>query len=134
MKKLNILIIENDPWIRGSLSMYLQEEGYSIIALETAEEGLEEIAQNDFDVVIADYRLPGKNGLRFLERVKVLQPDCAQILITAYRNKEVKAEANQMGIYNIIDKPISAKILESSLSDLRSKKPRIKGAARHEQL
>jgi DNA-binding NtrC family response regulator len=135
MNNLKILLIDDDQWIRDSLSMYLQEEGCSIIALETAEEGIEEMAHNLFDVVIASYRLPGINGLRFLQKVNAMQPNSVQILITAYRDKKVKSEAHRIGVHGIIDKPISAKILESSLSHLLSKKKaRTKGAVQHERL
>jgi len=134
MKKAKILLIDDDQWIRNSLTMYFQEEGCSIIALETAEEGLEEVGKNNFDVVIADCRLPGMNGLKFLKKVQALQPKSLQILITAYKDKNVQSEARQIGVHDLIDKPISAETLESSLSYLLSKKSRDKDPEPHERL
>ena len=126
MNNIKILLIDDDKWIRNSLVLYFQEEGCSIMGLETAEEGLEEAAENDFDIVIADYRLPGMNGLKFLEKIQALHPNTLQILITAYRDKQVKTEADQMGIHEIIDKPISAHMLEASVLHLLSTRGRKK--------
>lgn len=128
MKNVKILLVDDDQWIRNSLTMYFQEEGCGVIAMETAEEGLEEVVKNNFDVVIADYRLPGMNGLNFLKKVKTLQPNKVGILITAYKDKKIRSEAHLIGVHELIDKPISAKQLESSLSNLLNEKSRNKGA------
>ena len=125
MRNVKILLIDDDQWIRNSLRMFFQDEGCSFIALETAEEGLERMAGNHFDIVIADYRLPGMNGLKFLKRVQILQPNTAQILITEYRDYQIKSEAAKLGIQDLLDKPISAETLESSISCLISKKSRL---------
>ncbi|MFC2142348.1 response regulator [Acidobacteriota bacterium] len=125
MRNVKILLIDDDQWIRNSLRMFFQDEGCSFIALETAEEGLERMAGNHFDIVIADYRLPGMNGLKFLKRVQILQPNTAQILITEYRDYQIKSEAAKLGIQDLLDKPISAETLESSISYLISKKSRL---------
>ena len=133
MKKIKILLIDNDPWIRNSLMIYFQEEGCSLVALETAEEGLEEIARNSFDVVISDYRLPGMNGLKFLQKVQVVQPDTPIILITAHRDRKIISEAEQIHVHDLIDKPISAKNLETSISDLLCKKNKDKAKVKNWQ-
>ncbi len=124
MSSAKILLVVDDQWIRNSLQLFLEEEGCSIVALESAEEGLDKIIKNNFDVVIADYCLPGMNGLRFIRRVKALQPNSVQILITAYRDKKVREEAKQIGVHDLIDKPISAETIESSLSHILSKNTR----------
>jgi len=128
MKNLKILLVDDDQWIRDSLTMYFQEAGCMVIALETAEEGLEKVVKNNFDVVIADYRLPGMNGLSFLKKVQSFRADQIRILITAYNDKKVKSEACRIGVHELIDKPISAKTLETSLSYFLSKSSREKGA------
>jgi DNA-binding NtrC family response regulator len=122
MKKIKILLIDDDPWIRNSLMMYFQEEGCSLVALETAEEGLEEISRNNYDVVISDYRLPGMNGLKFLQKVQVAQPDTPIILLTAFKDRNIISEAQQIRVHDLIYKPISAKNLETSISTSLYKK------------
>ncbi len=54
MKNIEILLIDDDRWIRDSLTLYFQEEGWRVLALETAEEGLEEVC----DTTIVESGMP----------------------------------------------------------------------------
>jgi CheY-like chemotaxis protein len=117
---MKVLLIDDDEWIRDSLSLFLESEGCSLVALETAEEGLAEIKNQSYDIIIADYRLPGMNGLEFLKRADGTNPDrkLIKILITAYGNDRVLSEVNKLGIHDFIAKPFSTKTIEASLSKL----------------
>jgi DNA-binding NtrC family response regulator len=115
---MKILLIDDDEWIRDSLGLYFEDEGCQLLALETAEEGIEALKKEDYDIIVTDYRLPGMDGLEFLKRIQETQPNALKVLITAYRNKEVVSEAVKMGINDFIDKPFTAKTIEDSLSRL----------------
>ena len=118
LKKMQILLIDDDEWIRDALRIFFEEEGCRLVALETAEEGIEALQSQDYDIVIADYRLPGMDGLEFLSRIKLSHPNVIQILITAYANDEIVAKANSLGIHELISKPFSSRNIEDSLSRL----------------
>lgn len=118
LKKMKILLIEDDEWIRDSLSLFFKSEGCHLLALETAEEGLKLLNQQSYEIIIADYRLPGINGLEFFKIVKSMYPKSIQILITAYGSDEVVKEAKCIGIHDLIKKPFTTKIIEDSLSGL----------------
>lgn len=118
LKKMKMLLIDDDEWIRDSLSMYFESRGCHLKVLETAEEGLKALKIQDYDIIITDYRLPGMDGLEFLKRVQDSHPQAMKILITAYRSEDVVFEANRMGIHDFIDKPFTAKNIEDSLSRL----------------
>lgn len=118
MKNMRILLIEDDEWIRGSLSLFFGGHGCHLRAVETGEEGLEAVSGEDFDLIIVDYRLPGIDGLEFLRRVHRTHPDIPKLLITAYGNKEVFAEAARMGARECIEKPLTAKMVERAISKL----------------
>ena len=115
IKNMKILLVDDDEWIRDSLSLFFEAEGCNLLAFETAEEGMEAVKQEAYDIVISDYKLPGMDGLEFLRRVKEKQPNAFEILITAYANGEICREAKMLGVKDIIPKPFSSEDVEISL-------------------
>ena len=97
IKNMKILLIDDDEWIRDSLSLFFQAEGCNLLTFETAEEGMEAVKQQVYDIVISDYKLPGMDGLEFLRRVRENQPNVFEVLITAYANCEIVKEAKENG-------------------------------------
>jgi len=124
LKKIKILLIDDDKWIRDSLVMYFEGEGWSLSVCETAEEGLEKLRQSDYQAVIADYLLPGMDGLEFFRRTLEFHPGLLKILITAYGNEKIFTEAERIGIETVIEKPFTIEILKQSLFELLSDKGR----------
>ncbi len=121
LKDLKILLIDDDEWIRDSLSLFFEAESCHLIALETAEEGLEALKRQDYEIIIADYRLPGMDGLEFFNRIQKTHPDTMKILITAYGSENVVSKAKEMGIQDFIEKPFTSETIEASLSRLIEK-------------
>jgi len=118
LKEMKMLLIDDDEWIRDSLSLFFEGEGCHLVAVETAEEGMEELKRQDYDIIIVDYRLPGMDGLEFLERVKNSHPDALTLLITAYGSRDVFLRASKIGVQGFIDKPFTIRTIEDSLSRL----------------
>ena len=118
LKKMKILLIDDDEWIRDSLALFFEGEGCQLLALETAEEGIEAMKKQAFDIVISDYRLPGMDGLSFFRHVQKSHPSVMKILITAYGSEEVMSEASELGVHDFIDKPFTSETIETSLSRL----------------
>ena len=118
LKEMKILLIDDDEWIRDSLNLFFESEGCHITVLETAEEGMEELKERAYDIIIADYRLPGMDGLEFLKQIKESYPEAMKILITAYGSKELVSEAYRIGVRDFIEKPFTTNRIEESLSRL----------------
>ena len=118
LKDKKMLLVDDDEWIRDSLTEYFSTEGCHILAVETAEEGLELLKQEDWDIILTDFKLPGIDGLAFSKKVQGIRPDAIKILITAYKSKEIVSEARSAGIQDLIDKPVTIKTIEDSLSRL----------------
>ena len=118
LKEMKILLIDDDKWIRDSLSIFFEYEGCHLLALETAEEAMEVLKMHDYDIIIVDYKLPGMDGLALLKRIQDSHLDAMKILITAYRSEVVISEAINMGVKEIIEKPFTSKIIEATLSRL----------------
>ena len=118
---MKMLLIDDDEWIRDSLSIFFENEGCHLEALETAEEGLKALKKQPYDIIIVDYRLPGMDGLDFLRRIKNSCSNAIKIMVTAYGNEEIISEAQRLGIQEVIEKPFTTKTIEASLTKLIEK-------------
>jgi len=118
LKELKLLLIDDDEWIRDSMRLFFESEGCDLVTLETAEEALEMIGKQPFDIIIADFRLPGMNGIELFKRIQSSCPSTLKILITAYMNEKVVSAAKEVGIHDMIEKPFKTETIEVSLSKL----------------
>jgi len=121
LKNHKILLIDDDEWIRDSMTLFFEGEDCKLLTLETAEEGLNELDKHGFDIIISDYKLPGMNGLEFFKRIRQISQDSIKILITAYGKEEIFLRAKQLGVHDIIEKPFKTENIEASLSSLIKK-------------
>jgi DNA-binding NtrC family response regulator len=116
LKQVKTLLVDDDELIRDALGMAFKNKGCFMRAAESAEEGLDAIKKQQFDVIISDFRLPGINGLDFLKLAGVTHPNAVNILITAYRDEYMFSEAIRMGVTEFIEKPFSVKALVALLA------------------
>lgn len=116
LKTMKLLLIDDDEWIRDSMQMLFESEGCQLTVLETAEEGIMALEQDSYDLVIADYKLLGMDGITFLKQTQTRQPQAIQILITAHADDELMAKLSQANIRYLIKKPFSSQIIESVLT------------------
>ena len=113
-----ILIIDDEAEIRESLQTLLELESYSVSVAGTGREGLAQIGERSFDVVLLDLALPDKNGMDVLAEIRVLHPHQPIIMITAYGTVENAVHAMQAGATNFIQKPWDN---EKLLADVRAR-------------
>ena len=115
---MKILLIDDDEWIRDSLTIFLDSEGCHLTSFETAEEALQAVEKDNYNVVISDYKLPGMNGLEFFRFIERSHPHAIKIVITAYGNEDVASQARRIGINDFIEKPFTTQTIEKSLCRL----------------
>lgn len=111
-----LLVVDDEPLIRDTLSEFLQQEGFQVAAYGSGEDALQAAKQTKFDIALCDVNLPGIDGLELLERLSHLSPETAVFLITAYATVESTVEAFQKGAYDYLLKPI---ILHEVLGKIR---------------
>jgi DNA-binding NtrC family response regulator len=116
LKQVKTLLVDDDEFIRDSLKIAFATKGCPMRVAGTAEEGLQAIKEEQFDIIISDFRLPGMNGLEFLKLANITHPDSVNILITAYRDEYLFSEAIRLGVTEFIDKPFSVKALAELLA------------------
>ena len=114
-RHLRILVVEDEPLIRWSITETLGEEGHTVMEAGNAASAIKamEDAGEDIDVVLLDYRLPDSNDLGLLANVRRLQPRSAVVMMTAYGAPEVTAGALALGVYRVVGKPFDMRALES---------------------
>lgn len=111
-----VLLVDDDPTIRDSMRLFFDAEGCQYTSVESAERALEELASGSYDLVISDYKLPGMDGLRFLEKIRESHPTVAKIFITAYGGPGLFSQAEQMGVTGCIEKPLTAEKVDTCLA------------------
>ncbi|HUP49625.1 MAG TPA: sigma-54 dependent transcriptional regulator [Thermoanaerobaculia bacterium] len=102
----NILIIDDEPSIRTTLSNILRDDGHQAVACESGEEGLAAFARGDFDLIILDLWLPGIDGMSVLERLRSAGAPQV-IVISGHGNVDTAVRATRLGAYDFLEKPLS---------------------------
>jgi len=118
LKHMKTLLIDDDEFVRDSLRLMFESRGCFLLAVETAEEGIEALRAQKYDLIITDYKLPGMDGLEFCRQLQETHPHAVKILITAYGSRAVAEEAGALGVHELIEKPITSGAIEASLSKL----------------
>lgn len=118
LKPLKLLLIDDDEWIRDSMRLFFESEGCDLVTLVTAEEALKMIERQPFDIIIADYRLPGMDGIELFKKIRDSCRCAAKLLITAYMDDKVVSAAKKAGVHDLIEKPFNTENIEESLSRL----------------
>lgn len=102
-----ILIIDDEPLMRISITDALRMEGYNVYSVASGIEGLKAIKENTYDVIITDLKLPEVDGLEILKECRQISPLTKVLMITAYGSVETAVEAMKQGAYDYITKPFS---------------------------
>jgi DNA-binding NtrC family response regulator len=106
MVQERILVVEDDASMGFFLSEAMRKEGYWVDVVASGEEALERIAQDRFNVVILDLKLPSMDGMEVLANIKATNPEMSVIMITAHGSKDIAIEAIRKGAYDYFTKPL----------------------------
>ena len=103
----SILIVEDEPKMRRLLEMNLADQGFTTHAAGDAESGLKLLNAEKIDLVVTDFKLPGMNGLEFLQAIKRVNAALPVVIMTAYGSVESAVEAMKFGASDYVLKPFS---------------------------
>ncbi|HXR98628.1 MAG TPA: sigma-54 dependent transcriptional regulator [Terriglobales bacterium] len=101
----NILIVDDEAKILRLLDLQLGQEGHATSTAANAEVGLRLLQQQPVDLILTDLRLPGMNGLEFLQAAKRLQPGVPVVVMTAHGTVETAVDAMKAGASDYLLKP-----------------------------
>lgn len=105
-EEITILCVDDEQNVLNSIKRLLLDENYSLLTARSGEEGLEILRKTHVQLIIADYRMPGMNGIEFLREVREYWPDTIRIVLSGYADTAAIVGAiNEGQIYKFIPKP-----------------------------
>lgn len=104
-KKISILIVDDEESVRDSLYNWFIEDGFRVVCAENAKTALTILESEPFDIVLADIKMPGMDGLEMLRRIKSLKDDSIVIIMTAFATVDTAVKALKDGAFDYVTKP-----------------------------
>lgn len=117
-----VLVVDDDPVVGKSFDRVLSGKGYAVITASNAQEALNKLDAEDYDVVFTDIKMPGMSGLEMAERVKERRPWLPVVIVTGYGSPDNEARAEAAGVSGFLRKPLSPEMIEGSAQKAFSEK------------
>lgn len=123
-----ILVVDDEPVARQSLSDILRLEGYSVNSAPNGQSAVEYVRTHPVDLMVVDLRMPGMDGLEVVQVVNQTSPDTEVILLTAHGSTETAIQALRLRIHDYLLKPaLPSQIVASVKKGLARRDARMKG-------
>jgi signal transduction histidine kinase len=110
---LTILLIEDELQLRENLQILLQSAGYQVTTAANGEEGLQQIREQPFDLVITDLVMPGMDGFQIMDYLRGHRPETVVVAMTGYASTESAIQALRKGAYDYLTKPLDVDLMHS---------------------
>ncbi len=104
-KKISILIVDDEESVRDSLYNWFIEDDYRVECAENAKKALSILESDNFDIILADIKMPGMDGLEMLRRIKSLRKESIVIVMTAFATVDTAVQALKDGAFDYVTKP-----------------------------
>lgn len=113
---MKVLLVEDEQSMLFTLTNLLRHRGHEVIAAPSAEEGLDELGDNQVDLVISDLRLPGMDGISLIAEVRERCEDVVPIIITGYGTLGNAIDALKLSVCDFLRKPFDLTTFEETIS------------------
>ncbi len=107
----SVLIVDDEKHTRDGLRQALEDD-YDVSVAANAEEAFNQLESQEFDVILTDLRMPGKSGLKVIDKALSLPSKPAVIMMTAYGSIDSAVEAMKRGAVDFLTKPVNIERLE----------------------
>ena len=119
----NILVMEDEESVAKGLELVLEEEGYAVDLAMNGKSAIENIQTKDFDVLVADLRLPDINGMDVIRMIRESRPDTVVVVITGYASVNSVVESMKLGAYDYLAKPFTEDQIKSTVGKALKERP-----------
>jgi DNA-binding NtrC family response regulator len=116
MERNRILVVDDDPLIRGSLYEMLRGRKYDVEMASDGAEAISQLKRRAFHLVIADWKMPQVDGMGLLAHIRQHYPDVNVILLTGFGNIASAVEAIRSGAFDYLTKPIQPEELDATIA------------------
>jgi len=125
--KSNILVVDDEPVARQSLSEILRLEGYAVNSVPNGQAAVEYVRTHPIEIIIVDLRMPGMDGLEVIQVVNQISPETEVILLTAFGTTESAIQALRLRVHDYLLKPAPpAQVVNSVKKGLARREARLK--------
>ncbi|HXD10531.1 MAG TPA: response regulator transcription factor [Anaerolineales bacterium] len=125
--KSNILVVDDEPVARQSLSEILRLEGYSVNSVPNGQAAVEYVRTHPIELLIVDLRMPGMDGLEVIQVVNQISPETEVILLTAFGTTESAIQALRLRVHDYLLKPAPpSQVVNSVKKGLARREARLK--------
>jgi DNA-binding NtrC family response regulator len=107
MGRNRILVVDDEEIMRSSLTDWLKEDGYYVMAVEDGFKAIEKVKQEDWDLAVVDLKMPNIDGLEVLTEIGKIKPEIPVIIVTAYATIDTAVMAIKAGAADYIVKPFN---------------------------
>ncbi|GLH69176.1 hypothetical protein GETHPA_07090 [Geothrix rubra] len=124
MPSPSLLLVDDDPMPRETLSTLLQGEGFQVTTAATGEaaEKILKEAHPPFDLVITDLVMPGKSGMDVLKMALKMNPSCTVLVLTGFGSVREATEAMEIGAFDFVTKPMQIDQFRNTLRRLMERR------------
>ncbi|MFW5831707.1 MAG: sigma-54-dependent transcriptional regulator [Prolixibacteraceae bacterium] len=102
---ISLLIVDDEESVRDSLYNWFIEDGYKVDCAADAKEALKKVEAQDFDIILADIKMPGMDGMEMHRRIRALNSDAIVIIMTAFASVDTAVQALKDGAFDYVTKP-----------------------------
>mgnify|MGYP001766197119 CR=1 FL=1 len=102
---ISLLIVDDEMSVRDSLFNWFIEDGYQVECASDAKEALKKIESGHFDIILADIKMPGMDGLEMHRRIKAINSETIVIIMTAFASVDTAVQALKDGAFDYVTKP-----------------------------
>jgi len=105
MKDSRILLVDDEVVFTGNMSKLLTTRGYRVTAVNSGDNAIHALEEEDFDVVVLDLKMPGMDGITTLQEIKKLGLFTETLILTGHGSIDTALEAIKLGAYDYLTKP-----------------------------
>jgi DNA-binding response OmpR family regulator len=100
-----ILVIDDEELVLGTVRMILEDQGYQVVSIPHPDRGIAEALRNEYDLIVSDLRMAGKNGGEVTRAIRERRPSARIVVLTACPEDSCAAQALESGALAVLRKP-----------------------------
>ncbi len=115
MRKPRLLLVDDEIPFAANLLKLLSRRGYQVSAVYDGDSALQIVQEQEFDVVVLDQNMPGRDGITILKELKKKKPHIEVVILTGYGSVDLALDGFELGAFDYTTKPIQLSDLEEKI-------------------